>query len=54
MYYIHICIEEVICNLSVTLPPLPLLVFHCEVLIQYVGAVALGIIAKGVSYPSYD
>jgi len=29
-------IEEVICNLSVTLLPLPLLVFHCEVLSPYV------------------
>jgi len=36
IFIAYCCIEEVICNLSVTFLPLPLLVFHCEMLIQYV------------------
>jgi len=36
IFITYCCIEEVICNLSVTFLPLPLLVFHYEVLIQYV------------------
>jgi len=36
IFITYCCIEEVICNLSVTFLPLPLLVFYCEVLIQYV------------------